>query len=205
LERILLHVAHVIGDDLRLSGRQRKRIRLCPTIYRASGQVFFLTICTENRRPWFSLHPSLAADAAAEIDASARAGGTKLHAWCVMPDHVHLLVEGGDVIDLVRAFKGRTSAIARHLEPRYRLWQRGFHDHALRADEQVVNAARYVLFNPVRARIVENPGDYRWMGSVTWPDWRGCWPGMGREGVNPSPTNDRPERRGGVDPRLNDA
>jgi putative transposase len=40
------------------------------------------------------------------------------------------------------------------------VWQAGFHDHALRAEEDVVAVARYVVANPVRAGLVPRVGEY---------------------------------------------
>ncbi|BAU72594.1 Transposase [Metapseudomonas furukawaii] len=48
-----------------------------------------------------------------------------------------------------------------------RLWQKGFHDHALRSDEDVKTVARYVVANPLRAGLVERLADY--------PFWNAIW------------------------------
>ena len=47
------------------------------------------------------------------------------------------------------------------------LWQRGFHDRALRREEDLVRMARYVVANPLRAGLVEKLGDY--------PLWDAIW------------------------------
>ena len=47
------------------------------------------------------------------------------------------------------------------------LWQQGFHDHALRAEEDVRRVARYVLTNPLRAGLVQRMGAY--------PYWNAIW------------------------------
>lgn len=150
----------------------RKPIRLAAARYRGGGRVFLVTACTEDRHPWFSLHPVLADQATAVIDDLVAARGTILYAWCVMPDHVHLLMEDTDVIGYIRAFKGRVTACARRSDPVRRLWMRSFHDHALRDGERLADTARYVLGNPVRAGIVAEASLYRWSGSGVWTDWR---------------------------------
>ncbi|MNE68641.1 hypothetical protein D3C80_1643130 [compost metagenome] len=48
-----------------------------------------------------------------------------------------------------------------------RLWQKGFHDHALRREEDVKAVARYVVANPLRAGLVEKLADY--------PFWDAIW------------------------------
>jgi len=152
---------------------RRKRIRLDAAEYRAEGRVFLVTICTVDRRPWFSLHPPLADIATATIVAIADARWSTLHAWCVMPDHVHLLMEDADVVGYVRVFKGSLTTRARCIDSHRRLWQRSFHDHAPRSRESLFETARYVLGNPVRAGIVAKAAEYRWSGSGTWPDRSG--------------------------------
>jgi hypothetical protein len=47
------------------------------------------------------------------------------------------------------------------------LWQRGFHDHALRQDDDLAAAARYVIANPVRRGLVKRVADY--------PHWDAVW------------------------------
>ena len=79
-------------------------------------------------------------------------------AFVVMPDHVHWLVQlkdGTNLGEAVRRFKARVS-----LTLGRPVWQRGFHDHALRRDEDIVATARYVVVNPVRAGLVQSIGNY---------------------------------------------
>ena len=94
-----------------------------------------------------------------------------------MPDHVHLLVQDPDVVDLVRLFKGRSTPSARRHEPGRRLWQRSFHDHGLRREESVETVAKYIFENPMRAGLVENPAEYPWSGSSVWQNWRELYQG----------------------------
>ena len=94
--------------------------------------------------------------------------GLQFLRYCFMPDHVHLLVEGvhseSNLQRFVRNWKQRTAFWFKR-EKRAALWQRGYYEHILRSDESVEQKARYVLENPVRAGLVEHPGDYPWLGS----------------------------------------
>ena len=168
----MLHSSLMINGVPAYDTYHRRRIRLDPAIYRGRGLVFLVTVCTNDRHPWFSRHPALADDAAAGIEDIAAARGTILHAWCVMPDHVHLLIDDVDVTAFVRVFKGKLTSSARWTDPARRLWQRSFHDHALRSGECVEKTVRYILSNPVRAGIVAVASQYRWSGSGSWPEWR---------------------------------
>lgn len=66
---------------------------------------------------------------------------------------------------------GRAKALAARAWRRYvhgmPLWAPGFHDHALRREESIVDAARYIVLNPVRAGLVRCAGDY--------PFWDAVW------------------------------
>ena len=91
-------------------------------------------------------------------------------AWVVMPDHLHWLVElkQGTLAELMCRVKSRSSRsvnLARQQESR--LWQRGYHDRALRREEDVKDAARYIIMNPLRAGLVKRVGDY--------PLWDAIW------------------------------
>jgi REP element-mobilizing transposase RayT len=90
-------------------------------------------------------------------------------AWTIMPDHVHLLVELGEVslARCMQVLKSRTSRGLRVAGAHSgKLWQSGYYDHCLRGDEDLLMQARYILENPVRACIVDRPTDYPFSWSV---------------------------------------
>jgi len=149
----------------------RKQIRLPLDVYQKE-RVYYLTICTHQRQPWFAGSNGLARSFAHHLVALAHERKAELFAWCVMPDHGHLLIQGSDLIALVRLLKGRVAQDARPITKGHRLWQRSFFDRALRNEQSVLEAARYTWANPVRGGLVEIPGEYAWSGSRTWPDWR---------------------------------
>jgi putative transposase len=84
-----------------------------------------------------------------------------LIAYCLMPDHLHLLVQCGesrrDLKDFVGAFKSYANKVTGR-----RLWQRGFYEHVVRKDEHVLAVAEYILNNPVRKGLVAERKEYRW-------------------------------------------
>jgi len=97
-----------------------------------------------------------------------------LHAWCVMPDHVHILAEGTDeacnLIVFVRHFKLMASRRWTDLQRRP-LWQKNFYDHVLRRDEEFARIAAYIWSNPVRSGLCADPREFPFSGSQTFP-WR---------------------------------
>jgi REP element-mobilizing transposase RayT len=133
------------------------------------GCTYLITTATAGRRPLFASF-GLAALAASELWQMECGGRWRLHAWVLMPDHVHLLIELrlGYLADAVRLFKGRVARRA-NVTRRHEgvLWQRGYHEHAVRHDEDLPAIARYVIANPVRAGLVRRVGDY--------PFWNASW------------------------------
>ena len=149
----------------------RKRIRLPLPVY-SQGNAFFITITTHLKHPWFQLHPKLSQEAIQIIRQLASLRHAAVYSWCIMPDHVHLLLQDQEVVDFVRLFKGKMTPKARKIEAERRLWQRSFFDHALRKEESLTNIACYIWENPVRAGMVDKPEKYPFSGSEVWPDWR---------------------------------
>jgi len=97
------------------------------------------------------------------------------HVWayCFMPDHAHLLIEGkledSDMGKFISAFKQRTSFWFRS-RFKAKLWQPGYYDRILRADESTSRVIRYILDNPVRKKIVSDYSKYRNSGSLELTD-----------------------------------
>jgi putative transposase len=106
-----------------------------------------------------------------QIRRTCREQGFALLAYCVMPDHVHLLVEGmtesSDLRRFVKLAKQRSGA-QYALKHSCALWQEGYHDRVLRTEDDTRVIARYILANPVRAGLVEYPKDYAFSGSDLW-------------------------------------
>jgi putative transposase len=92
-------------------------------------------------------------------------------AYCFMPDHVHLLVEGErDDADLKR-FANRAKQYSGFYFRRATglcLWQRYGFERTLRNEEATASVARYTIANPVRAGLVQSPGDYPYWGSFLY-------------------------------------
>jgi putative transposase len=96
---------------------------------------------------------------------------SRLLAWVLMPDHWHGLIELGEhesLSALMRSFKANISRRVRLSRPGAGpLWGKSFHDRAVRSDEDAIDAARYIIMNPVRAGLVRRIGDY--------PFWNAVW------------------------------
>ena len=82
---------------------------------------------------------------------------TRLHAWVVMPNHVHVLTEilpGHTLPDLMESWKGFTAReINQNLGRSGTLWQKGYHDRLIRDWDHFGNVVRYIRRNPVKAKL----------------------------------------------------
>ena len=134
------------------------------------GQVYLVTFATAGRHPHFTDWP-MATTACRALTATSQWQRSRLLAWVLMPDHWHGLVELGGFDSLpacVGRVKGRSARLLRQAHPEVdAVWAPAYHDRALRAEEKLVDAARYVVMNPVRAGLARRVGDY--------PFWDAVW------------------------------
>ncbi len=86
-----------------------------------------------------------------------------LHAWVIMPNHVHLVVDVWDtpLAALVAGWKGRSARKANsRLGRQGQFWQRDYYDTLVRNSEQLRRAIRYTECNPVKAHLVSTPDQW---------------------------------------------
>ena len=131
--------------------------------YSQSGQVYLVTTVTRERQAFFADFAS-ARLLVGVLRAESALGSCVTLAFVVMPDHLHWLLqlEQGSLSALV----GRVKSISAKRLGRP-IWQAGFYDRALRREEDLQAAARYVVANPLRAGLVKRVGLY--------PHWDAIW------------------------------
>jgi REP element-mobilizing transposase RayT len=138
--------------------------------YSEPNRIYHLTTRTHESFPVFSDFR----DARIVIDALRHQhvdGHLESLAFVVMPDHLHWLVQlKGDrsLSTCMNLVKSRSTRRI-HDQGTYRgkVWQRGFYDRALRKEEDLVSAARYIVANPLRAGLVRSVREY--------PFWDAKW------------------------------
>jgi len=132
------------------------------------GRIYLVTTVAWNRAPVFRDYR--AARLACRVIGSPKTWrrATCL-AWVLMPDHWHGIVrlEEGDLSKVVGKMKSLVTKAFRDEGRESPLWQRAFHDRALRREDDLRAVARYVIANPVRAGIVDSVGNY--------PYWNAVW------------------------------
>lgn len=89
----------------------------------------------------------------------------KLIAWCVMPNHVHVMVRlSGEASlgSIVKRWKaGSALQINRLMERSGSLWMRDYHDRWIRDLDHYEDSKAYITNNPVKAGLCNSPGEWR--------------------------------------------
>jgi REP element-mobilizing transposase RayT len=135
------------------------------------GRPYLLTTVTAHRSPIFGDLWS-ARTVVGALRQEHESGRAHSHAFVLMPDHLHWLVSlptGNSLSNLMRSMKGFSARQLNRRRPDLEgsIWQPGFHDRALRKEEDLREAARYLVANPLRAGLVSGIGDY--------PHWDAQW------------------------------
>ena len=137
--------------------------------YSEPGRPYLVTTVVENREKLFKDF-WLARLLVAELRATTDQGIVESLAWVIMPDHLHwLLIPKAVALKIVMQRTKSLSALSinRALGRRGPVWQKGYHDRALRREEDLLAMARYIVANPLRAGIARSLADY--------PHWDAIW------------------------------
>ncbi len=142
------------------------------------GQVYLITTTCRDRRPHFESWEA-ASTVSATLTEHRLWRGSRLLCWVLMPDHLHLLIQLADTESLPKLMQRVKAVTARAMNQvvypgRGTIWAAGYHDRAVRADEDLLTVARYVMANPLRARLAGRVGDYPywdaiWLNQTTYP------------------------------------
>ena len=152
-------------NDLRLapasSALRRGRVSL-------PGQIYLITTRTKHGEPVFADFCN-ARLTIRVLQTYAPAAATL--AYVLMPDHLHWLIQLHNRLGLsqvVAAVKASSAYLINQRGVRRgAMWLSGFHDHAVRREEDLASIARYLVLNPVRSGLVKSWRDY--------PHWDAIW------------------------------
>ena len=147
-----------MNDSARYSAHRLRSGR-----HSAHGQIYMITAVTQGRSRIFEDF-YIARKLVRILREEELRGSQQTLAYVVMPDHLHWLtqLQRGSISKLV----GRVKSLSARSAGRS-IWQDGFHDHALRREEDVLGIARYIVANPLRAGLVRHIGEY--------PHWDATW------------------------------
>ena len=142
--------------------------------YSIPGCVYHVVTTTRERNHIFS-ELLLARAVARTLFESPNA---RILAYALMPDHLHYLLKLGDksLAEEVKAFKAISARRVNQLRGESgSVWAKGFYDRALKQEEDLRQAARYVVANPLKAGLASSLAFYShwdavWMDEATTPE-----------------------------------
>lgn len=90
----------------------------------------------------------------------------KLYGYCLMVNHVHLIMEPRHPRDLAKIMHGLNLAYSIRFNTKYEkvghLWQDRFKSMVIQKDEYLLACINYIELNPIRANVVKEPLEYQW-------------------------------------------
>ena len=131
---------------------------------------YSLTFCTDRRRRLFE-DASVVSLVLAQFLRVAGKEGFVVLAYCFMPDHIHLLIEGLREDADARKFITKSKQCSAHAYAEStgcRLWQPFGYEHVVRSEESTIAIARYILENPIRAGLARGVLEYPFSGSQVY-------------------------------------
>ena len=116
-----------------------------------------------------------------------------VYSFCLMTNHVHLIVNPGDNPDnlglLMKRVAGRQTRLVNRLANRTgSLWEGRYKSSPIETDRYLLACSRYIELNPVRAKMVASPEQYRWSSycskigenDLSWLDRDPCYLALGK-------------------------
>ncbi|TFH72285.1 transposase [Gammaproteobacteria bacterium LSUCC0112] len=92
--------------------------------------------------------------------------GVRVHAYCLMSNHAHILGTCGHVDSISRTMRDIGSSYVWYFNKKYQrtgtLWEGRHHASVIQSSRHLLNCYRYIESNPVRANMVIHPADYEW-------------------------------------------
>jgi len=148
----------------RLQTYGRSRAVRLPGFDYAGDALIHLTLCAERGRPFHDAN--LAGVVCGSVERCCELCGYVLFGFCLMPDHLHVLLSPGEsgvaVRDWLRRFKSFTTNEFVKGGGDSPLWQRSANDHVCRKEETGERVLAYIIDNPVRAGLAERWQDWPW-------------------------------------------
>ena len=122
-------------------------------------RTFFITAVTANRRRLFQINAN--AELLLNLFNEDRAKNRyQLHAFVIMPDHIHLLITPAPNISIEKTLQFIKGGFSFRLQSKLDVWQSGFTKHRIEDVKDYTNHVTYIHENPVRARLCERVEDF---------------------------------------------
>ncbi|MEO6061430.1 MAG: transposase [Thermoflexales bacterium] len=148
---------------------REKKHRLPRAAFCGNVLVAFTACVAESRRLFTLANADVVAAFVSHLRRSAAATHCEVPAYCFMPNHAHVLIQGADGLadtwQAMTLFKQLSGFwLGRRSEVQC-VWQKDFYDHVTRSSRDVGSQARYIVNNPVRAGLVARWDEYPYSGA----------------------------------------
>lgn len=132
-------------------------------------RTFFVTAVTANRRRLFQTNAN--AQLLLNLFNEDRAKNRyQLHAFVIMPDHIHLLLTPSPEVSIEKAMQFIKGGFSFRLQSKLNVWQSGYTKRRIEDAQDYANHTTYIHENPVSARFCERVEDFRYSSaSGTFP------------------------------------
>jgi putative transposase len=150
--------------------KQHRPFRLDDAVYKEPGLVAHVVSATLRRRPFFA-RDDIAQMMMQVLRTTSAKHDVPLYAFCLMPDHVHLVVGASrklGIVDFVSEVKAVSARASWAFNVHKTIWQESFRDEVIEQedDRKAWAAVRYTFRNPVDARMVKTWSDHPYSGST---------------------------------------
>jgi REP element-mobilizing transposase RayT len=146
----------------------RPPARFAPPAKASAGQAFVYMdryLDAARSGPAYLRRPEIAQIVVGSIHKGAELGHYLLHAYVVMPNHVHLLIQPlcnpSRLLGSLKGFTARAANQALGLTGGP-FWQKESYDHLVRHDQEFARVVAYIENNPVKAGLVKTPEVFPW-------------------------------------------
>lgn len=131
------------------------------------GSYVFLTVVTNNRSPILVENIELLRTAFSNTNKNYN---FEIFGTVILPDHFHIIIRPEDIskypkiISSIKYYFSRNLNVVGQVCPTYDrskgIWQRRYHEHTIRDDDDLYKHLDYIHFNPVKHGLVQNVKDW---------------------------------------------
>ena len=122
-------------------------------------RTYFVTAVTANRRRLFQVEAN--ADLLLKtLTHYHDQGRYQIHAFVIMPDHVHVMLTPAPDVSLEKAVQYIKGGFSFRLKSKFEVWSRSFNESQILTSEKFQACKLYIEQNPVRARLVDSAHTY---------------------------------------------
>jgi putative transposase len=153
-------------NDISKDSPRKNSLRLKDFDY-SNRRAYFVTTVAQNRQQFFTDKRIADSTIKCLLDLRERYK-FNLYQYCLMPDHLHTVIGIGDSDMTLSRICGDFKSISTKEFWKFykgKLWQRQFHEHVIRNEEDFWECVKYIRLNPVRKGLVENWQDWIYSGN----------------------------------------